>query len=463
MATHQEDSNTNEAPSEDHAIVSMQSPIPSSEPEPGSDSAMSGLSEDEDENTGETSSEDHPIVSMQSPNPTDEPELGNDSTMSDLLEYEDEDEGTNETASEDHPIVSMQALGESRKIQAKSDGLSRLHKRRPGPRSGPEGGSYRSRGIQRAPYPNGEADPGSDSAMSGLSEYEDEDEDTHGTASEDHPTVSMQAPYPNGEADPGNDSASSTKNIIPTSSGLGLLSLPPEVRLLVYRQLLVLDHPLSTNWPGMVWGLRPYSPHWPRLMLDLNPPILKTSSLIRREAFQVMYGENTFLISPSYSRTHALYTPPVRDVLRKVQVDVNSNDRWPYLARGSFIPVIRAFDSPAIIRGTLDIILRVNHPVNELLDWLAVALCRFTNFETVKIAFADSGYAASICVALREEHMDTFTSYLGPARPFDTEYGLTFHPRQFQDSLPLKVEVDWQEHLDGIRLKWNEDPSRSLS
>lgn len=198
-------------------------------------------------------------------------------------------------------------------------------------------------------------------------------------------------------------------------------------------------------------------------MLDLNPPILKTSSLIRREAFQVMYGENTFLISPSYSRTHALYTPPIRDVVRKVQVDVNSNDRWPYLARGSFIPVIRAFGSPAIIRGTLDIILRVNHPVNELLDWLAVALCRFKNFETVKIVFADSGYAASICVALREEHMDTFTSYLGPARPFDTEYGLTFHPRQFQDSLPPKVEVDWQEYLDGIRLTWNEDPSRSLS
>lgn len=181
----------------------------------------------------------------------------------------------------------------------------------------------------------------------------------------------------------------------------------------------------------MIWGLNPSSIHWPRLMLDLNPHILKNSSLIPREAFQVMYGENTFLISPLYSRTHALYTPPIRDTVRNLQIDVNSNYRWPYPARLSFITVLRAFESPAIIRGTLDIILRMNHPDKDLLDWLAVALCRFTNFQTVQIAFADTRHSAFICVGLHEQYKDTFTSVFEPTLPLVNLCGPKFH-RCFQ-------------------------------
>lgn len=93
--------------------------------------------------------------------------------------------------------------------------------------------------------------------------------------------------------------------------------------------------------------------------------------------------------------------------------------------------MIRAFGSPAIVRGTLDIILPVNHPDKDLLDRLAVDLCRFTNFETVQIAFADTRHSAFICVGLHEQHKDTFTSVFEPTLPLVKVCGLKFH-RCFQ-------------------------------
>lgn len=55
-----------------------------------------------------------------------------------------------------------------------------------------------------------------------------------------------------------------------------------------------------------------------------------------------------------------------------------------------------------------------NHPDNDLQDWLAVALRRFTNFETVQITNVDVTVERSFMhhtrPGLRERHKDTFTS-----------------------------------------------------
>lgn len=55
------------------------------------------------------------------------------------------------------------------------------------------------------------------------------------------------------------------------SSRKGLLSLPAELRLEVYRHLLVQPRPISTDY------CQPF------------PAILRTCAQIRSEAFQVMY------------------------------------------------------------------------------------------------------------------------------------------------------------------------------
>lgn len=69
---------------------------------------------------------------------------------------------------------------------------------------------------------------------------------------------------------------------ISTSSRVGLLSLPPELRVLVLRHLLLENSPLSTV--QLFAGF------------NLYPPVLRACVLIRREAFQVFYGENSFFI-----------------------------------------------------------------------------------------------------------------------------------------------------------------------
>lgn len=70
----------------------------------------------------------------------------------------------------------------------------------------------------------------------------------------------------------------STTNVLSTSSRVGFFSLPPELRVLVYRHLLVEKDPITTYWPTPL-----YSPF---------PDILRTCRLMSRSISGYVRGEH---------------------------------------------------------------------------------------------------------------------------------------------------------------------------
>lgn len=239
----------------------------------------------------------------------------------------------------------------------------------------------------------------------------------------------------------------STTNVTSTSLGLGLFTLPSELRVLVFRHLLLERRPLSTYWLLAAY--------------QTSPAILHTSRQIRQEAFQVLYGENTFYIGAMHPRLSILNNPQIRDTIRNVHFDVQLNDPLPDRRRSTFINMIREFGSPAIVRNTLYLIFRVAPYHNNLLHWFGRALPGLTNFRTIQCQFLPSSVhslAASLCPVLCNIYKRTLTPVFGPALSFSNGCGLTFHPQEYLNSLPPEVEVDWMESLDGIRLNWNQDP-----
>lgn len=227
------------------------------------------------------------------------------------------------------------------------------------------------------------------------------------------------------------------------SNSVGFFSLPAELRVLVYRHLLVEDAPLTTYWPSPL-----YSP---------IPNILRTCQLIRQEAFPVMYGENTFFVSIMHPRHSILRSQRISETMQNVGINVRLYDRIPSF---NFIHVIREFGSPAIIRRTLSIVLGVNNSQNSFLPWFVRAVPRFTNFRKVQIEFIDDsrqGNAHGLCLELCNTHRDTFTPVLGPSDSYANGRGLRFQPQDFLNSLPPAADVDWMDLLNGIRLNWNRD------
>lgn len=234
-----------------------------------------------------------------------------------------------------------------------------------------------------------------------------------------------------------------TTNVISTRSELGILSIPAELRVLVFRHLLLEHRPLSTYWLGS--GYQPF------------PAIFETCALIRREAFQVMYEENFFFIGLMHPRLSILNNRQIGDTIQNVRVEAYLSNPFPQPRRLNFIHVIREFGSPAITRGTLHIIYHLsrNNPIN-LLAWFAAGLGRFTNFRIIRIEFVNSfPPVEGICTLLSEIHEEAFMSVLGPAEFFADRRVVQFQPLDYLNSLPPVVDVDWMENLDGIRLTWD--------
>ena len=232
---------------------------------------------------------------------------------------------------------------------------------------------------------------------------------------------------------------------VSTSSRPGLLSLPAEVRVIIFRHLLLENRPLTTCWAGA-----PYQPF---------PAILRVGRLFRREAFQVMYGENTFYISSMYPTCSILDSRQIHDVIQNVHIDVwltYSSLSGASQRRVSFINTIREFGSPTITRGTLHIIFHVSCLYRDvLLNWFTTALLRFTNFRVVLIEYVDSITVGDTCRVLCNTHRDTCTPVFGPALSLDTGIGLEFHPQEYLNTILPEIDVDWMEYLDGIRLSWS--------
>lgn len=170
---------------------------------------------------------------------------------------------------------------------------------------------------------------------------------------------------------------------------LGFFSLPPELRLIVYREML-----LETKICDMWWHFSP------------KPPLLETCRLIYYEAFEVLYGQNTF----RYYFDPLVHPPPVPFRLRIVdtieRLVFDSVLDLTRLADGvgeeKLKELIREFGNPARIRQYLQMNLEyyeINLPFlgmdpfpveefvsdEEPLGRYLNGVGTFTNFKTVEV------------------------------------------------------------------------------
>lgn len=231
-----------------------------------------------------------------------------------------------------------------------------------------------------------------------------------------------------------------TANAISTSGGLGLCSLPPELRVEIFRNLLVEPFPLTlTRCP--------------------IPDILNTSHLIRREALQVFYGENTFSIDLRLRQSWPNFNRHIRDTIQNINFEPRLSEEggWtlPHRSQREMIGLICHFGSPAIVRRNLNITFRVGACTtyqHGLFSWFLVALRRFTNFRNIQVEFRNGSLCSELCETLKR----SLSPFFGPAESSADECGLRFHPHRCSSASSPEF-VDWMDFLDGIRLDWNRD------
>ncbi|MCJ1464747.1 hypothetical protein MMC07_003360 [Pseudocyphellaria aurata] len=197
---------------------------------------------------------------------------------------------------------------------------------------------------------------------------------------------------------------------------LELLGLPPELRLMIYRHLLV--YPWGFEIEGRLLG-RP-------------PPvqILRTSRLIYSEAFVVLYRENEFVNNyfDSWSRPSYLsrFTRLV-DTMQNIHIDIAT--RRATLHLGSFLQNMNHFTGPTTIRGTLTVCWIHNDRVHRnLLDLFIMYLCRATNFRTIHFHISRDGEFDRVYGVLQYFEAALVPTF-GPADcPIREGNGLRFHP-----------------------------------
>lgn len=250
------------------------------------------------------------------------------------------------------------------------------------------------------------------------------------------------------ENEPDLEEAATENQAIPNSLSArrppGLPDLPPEIRVIIYRHLLVRHHRLDFEWltPG------------PLPFVD----ILRTNRLIHNEAFAVLYGQNEFtsFLGPPYQSLTSF--PRVTNAIQNVHVEV------PIYSKGwairKFLRYMKYLGTPSIARGTLNVQFRLDGPGSNArrlvgwckpLKWFLTALGRFANFMTIEIHCYRVGIFDQLFNVL-----DFIEAALEPVLG-KSEYlcrtgnGLRFYPLREVDA------GDWADSLDGIRLDWNED------
>ncbi|MCJ1266437.1 hypothetical protein MMC22_006322 [Lobaria immixta] len=162
-------------------------------------------------------------------------------------------------------------------------------------------------------------------------------------------TVNLTAP----DLEPGADKVMSKNGavakIISKPSGPGLLDLPPEIRLMIFRHLLVRPYAIDqTNWG--------YAPR-----LD----ILKTSKLIHKEAFDVFYKENSFLSCLWDSPSKITRSPRVADTIQSIQTTINlqlRQFRGLYPDLRELMNVMQHLGNSSITRGSLVVKILLGTP-----------------------------------------------------------------------------------------------------
>lgn len=238
---------------------------------------------------------------------------------------------------------------------------------------------------------------------------------------------------------------------IPTtmSARISILSLPPEVRLIIFRHLLQLPYHIPYNLPTL----------WDDPNLQSRAGILYTSALFHSEAINVFYRENTFFLQTWFATFVMVPSQRIGDMIQNLAFDIRVSAALQG-PRDQFINIVHNFGGPAIIRGTLNVrfLLYIGpHLSRDPLDFFVRILGRFTNFRVVEVSFFHR-HNRTLSTATQCDLVENDLRFvLGPARHCTNGHGLTFLPQQFLNEQLSQNNFDWMHLLDGLRLDWDGD------
>lgn len=224
-----------------------------------------------------------------------------------------------------------------------------------------------------------------------------------------------------------------------------LLDLPPEIRLMIYRHLLVRSDALPQFW----W----YRPHDPRPAGN----ILKTCRLIYKEASHVLYTENTFhdCFWCPYPDDRPLGSPRIREILQNLHFKLQLLRQRGYedIEMRRFKKFGKLYGYPSAIRGRLTVILDPYKLYKQELVRFARALSRFINFRTIEL-YVDNKFLYFFHV--REWLQTALEPILGRAEVVEKfgyrDKGLEFHPVDQRNLSKGPDDADWVEFLNGVHL-----------
>lgn len=254
-----------------------------------------------------------------------------------------------------------------------------------------------------------------------------------------------------------------------------ILYLPPEIRLIIYRYVLLLPYavpygvPYDFRWIFTDLRNVNYLPFVSFFHAWLHPGvravtgILLTSRLIQEECLPVFYRENTFVFPSWFSRFSLLPPRHIGDMIQNFTVDISLPPKYRDSDRERSLDIIRTVSDLAIIRGRFSVhfSLPLRRGRGAPLRFYLRCLGRFTHFKVVEVDFAESRPAQTTmhCECVQ----NALQSVLGPAKPYATGYlrGLRFHPQRFLNAQPSQESVDWIDRLDGLRLDVDGDVSNA--
>lgn len=257
-------------------------------------------------------------------------------------------------------------------------------------------------------------------------------------------------------------------DVIPTRSPLGLLDLPSELRVMIFRHLLIDPYGMNVRDLGSPPDLK-------RSTTPSSLNIFRACRLIHREAFEVFYKENVFWYFlgdmhrnlDSYALNRIPF-PLIVDTIQNLDVTIYLPDRLHRLAAiEDFLKFMPHIGRPSIIRGLFKVTFTLNghspQTSSIYLRWFVRALGRFTKFRTIELHFLNHFYNPYRKPDVISAKYSKFAlePVLGPAFSSEEDYGLRFHPVDHLNRLGGPDDVDWADHLGGLRLEWNEDSANA--
>ena len=275
------------------------------------------------------------------------------------------------------------------------------------------------------------------------------------TESTEKLVVNLTAPDQEPDVDEGKSRNRAVDRVISKPSGPGLLDLPPEIRLMIFRHLLVLPIRLSDyRYPGK---------------LSPNLGILTVNKLVHTEAFDVLYKENRFdrwfWDPPSPIARYPRVVDTIQNIETEIFLDAESKDfeNLPRYER-RFVKVMHLFKNSSVTRRSLVLTLWIE--TSRVLRWVVRALGRFANFMTIELLLCDfcgpHNNFPEWCKYLKT----ALKPALGNAEEYERERegwnastkGLRFHPVDHQNDLKnrndgdcdyLRIPLGWNETLTG--------------